>query len=190
MSQQRIRSIERSLEYLAAEAGATVRHHRDRRRCHTEYFPGRTDDLGQSAIGAQVDLMQDGEPVAGMEVIGNLRSFWEPTGPDVVSRYYDSVGNCERELSCTAVTLRRFATRGARSAAARCSGRKPGDPFLQKGDIELEAGSSTTMLRSAPRLPQRQLPVPATGHTQHTPPKLVHTGERCLQPTLRSQPEG
>ncbi len=40
-----------------------------------------------------VDLTQFGEPVTGIEVIGNLRPFGEPTGSDVVSRYYDSVGN-------------------------------------------------------------------------------------------------
>ncbi|QFG23624.1 DUF1579 domain-containing protein [Actinomadura sp. WMMB 499] len=40
-----------------------------------------------------VDLSQFGEPVTGMEVIGNLRPFGEPTGTDVMSRYYDSVGN-------------------------------------------------------------------------------------------------
>lgn len=27
------------------------------------------------------------------QVLGNLHPFGEPTGPDVVSRYYDSVGN-------------------------------------------------------------------------------------------------
>ncbi|MFE6774963.1 hypothetical protein [Streptomyces sp. NPDC057702] len=40
-----------------------------------------------------VDLTQFGEPVTGMEVIGNLRPFGEPTSPDVASRYYDSRGN-------------------------------------------------------------------------------------------------
>ncbi|WP_026402472.1 hypothetical protein [Actinomadura rifamycini] len=40
-----------------------------------------------------VELTQFGEPVTGMEVIGNLRPFGEPTGTDVVSRYYDSAGN-------------------------------------------------------------------------------------------------
>jgi hypothetical protein len=40
-----------------------------------------------------VDLLQEGRKVTGMEVIGNPRPFGEPTGPDVVSRFYDSLGN-------------------------------------------------------------------------------------------------
>lgn len=52
-----------------------------------EWMPGRFFLL------QYVDLLQFGEPVTGMEVIGNLRPFGEPTGTDVVSRYYDSLGN-------------------------------------------------------------------------------------------------
>ncbi|WP_063130597.1 hypothetical protein [Nocardia fusca] len=52
-----------------------------------EWMPGRFFLL------QHIDLTQHGEPVTGMEVIGNLRPFGEPTGPDVTSRYYDSVGN-------------------------------------------------------------------------------------------------
>ncbi|MEU0540119.1 hypothetical protein ABZ319_09635 [Nocardia sp. NPDC005978] len=51
-----------------------------------EWMPGRFFLL------QHIDLAQDGQAVTGMEVIGNLRPFGEPTGPDVVSRYYDSVG--------------------------------------------------------------------------------------------------
>jgi hypothetical protein len=40
-----------------------------------------------------VELTQFGQPVTGLEVIGNLRPFGEPTGTDVVSRFYDSTGN-------------------------------------------------------------------------------------------------
>lgn len=40
-----------------------------------------------------VELTQFGEPVTGMEVIGNLHPFGEPVGSDVVSRFYDSRGN-------------------------------------------------------------------------------------------------
>ncbi|MER7130590.1 hypothetical protein [Streptosporangium saharense] len=40
-----------------------------------------------------VDLTQFGQPVTGLEVIGNLRPFGEPVGADVVSRFYDSTGN-------------------------------------------------------------------------------------------------
>ncbi|MEV0675625.1 hypothetical protein AB0I60_03785 [Actinosynnema sp. NPDC050436] len=52
-----------------------------------EWMPGRFFLL------QHVDLVQYGEPVTGLEVIGNLRPFGEPVSADVVSRYYDSVGN-------------------------------------------------------------------------------------------------
>ncbi|WP_149260313.1 hypothetical protein [Actinomadura sp. K4S16] len=52
-----------------------------------EWMPGRHFLL------QHVDLIQSGEPVTGMEVIGKLRPFGEPTGEEVVSRYYDSLGN-------------------------------------------------------------------------------------------------
>lgn len=40
-----------------------------------------------------VELTQFGEPVTGLEVIGNPHPFGEPVGADVVSRFYDSHGN-------------------------------------------------------------------------------------------------
>ncbi|MDE3722151.1 hypothetical protein PWG71_12195 [Nocardiopsis sp. N85] len=40
-----------------------------------------------------VELAQFGEPVTGLEVIGNLHPFGEPVGADVVSRFYDAWGN-------------------------------------------------------------------------------------------------
>jgi len=40
-----------------------------------------------------VDLVQFGQPVRGLEVIGQLHPFGEPVGTDVMSRYYDSLGN-------------------------------------------------------------------------------------------------
>ncbi|MFL1380897.1 MULTISPECIES: hypothetical protein [unclassified Nocardiopsis] len=40
-----------------------------------------------------VELTQSGEPVTGLEVIGNPHPFGEPVGADVVSRFYDSRGN-------------------------------------------------------------------------------------------------
>lgn len=52
-----------------------------------EWMPGRYFLL------QHVDLTQFGEPVTGIEVIGNLRPFGEPAGEDVMSRYYDSFGN-------------------------------------------------------------------------------------------------
>jgi hypothetical protein len=52
-----------------------------------EWMPGRFFLL------QQVELSQFGQPVSGMEVIGNLHPFGEPVGADVVSRFYDSAGN-------------------------------------------------------------------------------------------------
>ncbi|MFE3446399.1 hypothetical protein ACFXNW_25510 [Nocardia sp. NPDC059180] len=49
--------------------------------------------FGRFFLIQHIDLTQFGEPVVGMEVIGNLRPFGEPTGTDVMSRYYDSLGN-------------------------------------------------------------------------------------------------
>ncbi|WP_043632802.1 hypothetical protein [Nonomuraea candida] len=52
-----------------------------------EWMPGRF------FLVQHVELTQFGEPVTGIEIIGRLRPFGEPTGTDVVSRYYDSAGN-------------------------------------------------------------------------------------------------
>ncbi|MEK8225885.1 hypothetical protein NKG05_07220 [Oerskovia sp. M15] len=40
-----------------------------------------------------VRLTQFGQEITGLEVIGNLHPFGEPVGEDVVSRFYDSLGN-------------------------------------------------------------------------------------------------
>ena len=40
-----------------------------------------------------IELEQSGQPITGIEVIGNLRPFGEPAGSDVVSRVYDTSGN-------------------------------------------------------------------------------------------------
>lgn len=40
-----------------------------------------------------VRLTQFGQEITGLEVIGNLHPFGEPVGQDVVSRFYDSLGN-------------------------------------------------------------------------------------------------
>jgi hypothetical protein len=52
-----------------------------------EWMPGRFFLL------QHVELSQFGQPVTGLEVIGNLRPFGEPTGAEVVSRFYDTTGN-------------------------------------------------------------------------------------------------
>ncbi|MEU9506297.1 hypothetical protein AB0D32_08435 [Micromonospora sp. NPDC048170] len=48
---------------------------------------------GRFFLLQRVALTQFGQPVTGLEVIGNLRPFGEPAGADVVSRFYDSTGN-------------------------------------------------------------------------------------------------
>ncbi|WP_103533258.1 hypothetical protein [Streptomyces sp. SM11] len=75
-----LRALERLVGTWAVTGGAegTVRY---------EWMPGRY------FLIQHVELTQSGEPVTGMELIGNLRPFGEPAGKDVVSRYYDSNGN-------------------------------------------------------------------------------------------------
>ncbi|MFG2009376.1 hypothetical protein ACGFNF_09920 [Micromonospora sp. NPDC048868] len=48
---------------------------------------------GRFFLLQRVALTQFGQPVTGLEVIGNLRPFGEPVSADVVSRFYDSTGN-------------------------------------------------------------------------------------------------
>ena len=48
---------------------------------------------GRFFLLQHVELSQFGQPVTGLEVIGNLRPFGEPVGVDVVSRFYDATGN-------------------------------------------------------------------------------------------------
>ncbi|WP_350277526.1 hypothetical protein [Kribbella sp. HUAS MG21] len=40
-----------------------------------------------------VELTQYGQQIKGLEVIGHLHPFGEPVGADVVSRFYDALGN-------------------------------------------------------------------------------------------------
>ncbi|MEU8220789.1 hypothetical protein AB0C47_34150 [Micromonospora taraxaci] len=48
---------------------------------------------GRFFLLQHVELSQFGQPVTGLEVIGNLHPFGEPVGADVVSRFYDTAGN-------------------------------------------------------------------------------------------------
>lgn len=48
---------------------------------------------GQFFLLQHVELTQFGQPISGLEVIGNLHPFGEPVGVDVVSRFYDAAGN-------------------------------------------------------------------------------------------------
>ncbi|NYH43285.1 hypothetical protein HNR22_003012 [Micromonospora jinlongensis] len=49
--------------------------------------------VGRFFLLQHVELSQFGQPVTGLEVIGNLHPFGEPVGTDVVSRFYDTTGN-------------------------------------------------------------------------------------------------
>ncbi|MFJ6262905.1 hypothetical protein [Rhodococcus erythropolis] len=48
---------------------------------------------GRFFLLQHVELEQFGQAITGIEVIGQLRPFGEPAGTDVVSRFYDSMGN-------------------------------------------------------------------------------------------------
>lgn len=48
---------------------------------------------GRFFLLQHVELQQFGQAVTGLEVIGHLHPFGEPVGTDVVSRFYDSMGN-------------------------------------------------------------------------------------------------
>ncbi|MDP3892956.1 hypothetical protein, partial [Nocardioides sp.] len=75
-----LRALDRLVGEWAVTGGAegTVRY---------EWMPGGFFLL------QHVELEQFGGQVTGIEVIGNLRPFGEPTSEDVVSRFYDSQGN-------------------------------------------------------------------------------------------------
>lgn len=48
---------------------------------------------GRFFLLQHVELEQFGQTITGIEVIGQLHPFGEPAGTDVVSRFYDSMGN-------------------------------------------------------------------------------------------------
>lgn len=48
---------------------------------------------GRFFLTQHVELEQFGQTITGTEIIGQLRPFGEPTGTDLVSRFYDSMGN-------------------------------------------------------------------------------------------------
>ncbi|RZD84701.1 hypothetical protein [Streptomyces albidoflavus] len=95
-----------------------------------------------------VDLVQFGRPVTGMEIIGNLRLFGEPTGPDVASRYYDSQGNTfdyVYELDGDTLTI----WAGAKDSPAYFRGTFTPDGTTMTGDWIYPGGGgySSTMTR-------------------------------------------
>ena len=55
-----------------------------------------------------VDLIQNGIQIIGMEIIGHLRPFGEPESPALMSRFYDNQGNTldyEYEISGDDLTI-------------------------------------------------------------------------------------
>lgn len=48
---------------------------------------------GKQFLIQDVDLVQDGQRIIGMEVIGHLKPFGEEADPQVRSRFYDNLGN-------------------------------------------------------------------------------------------------
>ncbi|MFI2027510.1 hypothetical protein [Streptomyces buecherae] len=90
-----------------------------------------------------VDLVQFGEPVTGMEVIGNLRPYGEPTGADVASRYYDSQGNTldyVYELTGDQLTI----WAGAKGSPAYFRGTFTADGTTMTGDWVYPGGGGYT----------------------------------------------
>lgn len=99
-----------------------------------------------------VELTQFGEPVSGMELIGNLRPFGEPAGTDVVSRYYDSNGNTfdyVYELTGDKLTI----WAGAKGSPAYYEGTFSSDGTTATGDWVYPGGGgyTSTMTRIPPR---------------------------------------
>ncbi|MEU7003177.1 hypothetical protein [Nonomuraea sp. NPDC046570] len=96
-----------------------------------------------------VELSQFGQPVTGMEVIGNLRPYGEPVGADVVSRFYDSEGNTlDYVYELTGDTLTIWA--GAKGSPAYYQGRFSADDTAVTGDWVYPGGGgyASTMTRA------------------------------------------
>lgn len=94
-------------------------------------------------LSQQVELTQFGEPVSGLQVIGNLRPFGEPAGVDVVSRYYDSNGNTfdyVYELAGDTLTI----WAGAKSSPAYFRGTFNADDTVMTGDWVYPGGGGYT----------------------------------------------
>ncbi|MFI1585852.1 hypothetical protein [Embleya sp. NPDC020630] len=94
-------------------------------------------------LSQQVELVQFGEPVSGLEVIGNLRPFGEPAGTDVVSRYYDSNGNTfDYVYELVGDTLTIWA--GAKGSPAYFRGTFNADDTVMTGDWVYPGGGGYT----------------------------------------------
>lgn len=113
---------------VAGGAEGTVRY---------EWMPGRF------FLIQHVELTQFGQPVTGMEVIGNLRPFGEPAGADVVSRFYDSTGNTlDYVYELTGDTLTIWA--GAKGSPAYYRGTFNADDTAVTGEWTYPGGGGYT----------------------------------------------
>ncbi|MEU0523813.1 hypothetical protein [Streptomyces niveus] len=135
MPSAELRALDRLVGTWAVTGGAegTVRY---------EWMPGRF------FLIQHVQLTQFGEPVTGMELIGNLRPFGEPAGADVMSRYYDSNGNTfdyVYELTGDKLTI----WAGAKGSPAYYEGTFSADGTTATGDWVYPGGGgyTSTMMR-------------------------------------------
>jgi hypothetical protein len=95
-----------------------------------------------------VDLTQFGQPITGLEVIGQLHPFGGPVGTDVVSRYFDSMGNTlDYVYELTGDTLTIWA--GAKGSPAYYQGTFSADGHSVEGEWVYPDGGgySSTMTR-------------------------------------------
>ncbi|CAM5589458.1 hypothetical protein AB0H45_08210 [Streptomyces atroolivaceus] len=125
-----LKALDRLVGTWAVTGGAegTVRY---------EWMPGRF------FLSQHVELTQFGEPVNGLELIGNLRPFGEPAGADVVSRYYDSNGNTfdyVYELNGDKLTI----WAGAKGSPAYYAGTFSSDGATMTGDWVYPGGGGYT----------------------------------------------
>jgi hypothetical protein len=96
-----------------------------------------------------VDLEHDGRRIAGMEVIGHLRPFGEPAGEDVVSRFYDTLGNTldyVYEIDEHTLTI----WGGAKGSPARYRGDISADGGTITGGWTYPGGGYTTTMTRVP----------------------------------------
>ncbi|MBB6347264.1 hypothetical protein ACWGH8_37940 [Nonomuraea muscovyensis] len=130
-----LQSLDRLVGRWAVTGGAegTVRY---------EWMPGRFFLL------QHIELTQFGQPVTGLEVIGNLRPFGEPTGADVVSRFYGSGGDTlDYVYELTGDTLTIWG--GAKGSPAYYQGRFSADDTTVTGEWVYPGGGGypSTMTR-------------------------------------------
>jgi hypothetical protein len=104
---------------------------------------------GQFFMLQHVELTQYGQRMTGLEVIGHLRPFGEPSSEEICSRYYDSDGNTfdyVYELSGDTLTI----WAGSKGSPAYYRGEFSADGQTVTGDWVYPGGGGygSTMSRS------------------------------------------